>query len=230
MSQSNKESKEQQNKDMVSYEEQLSQMVASIHNTISSPDRGFLKTRGKTFTFPDGHTEDEFDAIVVDYVSTNNYYKDKYDPNNIVPPICFAIGENPHTLVPSENSPERQAESCSVCPLNQWGSDGKGKACKNGRLLAILSPDATQNTDPVFLRIPRTSLKNFDGYVSKLATVLKKPPIGVVTRIKVDKEADYLTIDFELRGTNENIGVAMERRQEMRELLLQEPDISQAAA
>lgn len=230
MSQSSKKQEEQQpSTELQSYDKAMQDMVASIHNTISSPERAFLKTRGKTFTFPDGHSEDEFDGVIVSYVSTNTYYKDRYDPNNIVPPTCFAIGENPATLVPSENAPERQASSCAECPLNQWGSDGKGKACKNGRLLAILPPDATENTDPVFLRVPPTSLKNFDGYVSKIAATLKKPPIGVVTKIKVDKESEYLKLHFEPQGVNQNVGVAMERMAEVKDLLVQEPDLSVAA-
>lgn len=230
MSRSSKEEQEAvTGTDLQSYEEQLSAMVAGIHNTISSPDRSFVKTKGKTFTFPDGHSEDEFNGVIVGYVSTNTYYKERYDPNNISPPACFAIGENPATLVPSDNAPEKQANSCAECPLNQWGSDGRGKACKNGRLLAILPPDATQNTDPVFLRVPPTSLKNFDGYVSKIAAMLKKPPIGVVTRVKVDKDSEYLMLEFEFAGENENVGVAMERLPEIRELLVQEPDLSQAA-
>lgn len=228
MSQSSKD-QGKESKELQSYDKQLQQMVANIHNTISSPDRAFLKTRGKTFTFPDGHTEDEFDAVIVGYVSTNTYYKERYNPDNIVPPTCFAIGDNPAQLVPSPNAPEIQANSCAECPLNQWGSDGKGKACKNGRLLAILPPDAAHNTDPVFLRVPPTSLKNFDGYVSKIAAMLKQPPIGVVTRISVDKSSDYLKLNFEPQGQNKNVGVALERVPEIQELLHQEPDLSQAA-
>ena len=228
---SKKSSEEQsQSTDMVDYEQVQRDLVANIHNTISSPGRKFIKTRGKVFTFPDDeHQAKEFDGIIVSYVSTNTYYKEAYNPNNVVPPTCFAIGENPSSLVPSSNAPEVQAATCAECPLNQWGSDGKGKACKNGRLLAILPPDATAETSPVFLRVPPTSLKVFDSYVAKLASMLNKPPIGVVTTIKVDEQSEYLKLKFEAKGNNENVGVAIERLPEFRELLMQEPDLSQAA-
>lgn len=218
-----------QDQALVSYEQQMKDMVAGIHNTISSPERRFIKTKGKIFTFPDDHTETSFDGIIVNYVSTNTYYAEAYNPNNIVPPTCFAIGENPHSMVPSDNSPQKQAASCGECPMNQWGSDGKGKACKNGRLLAILPPAPSADDAPVFLRVPPTSLRAFDTYVAKLASVLGRPPVGVVTTISVDESSDYLKLKFEAKGNNENVGIAMDRLPEVKDLLMQEPDLSKAA-
>ena len=34
-------------------------------------------------------------------------------------------------LIPSANSPQAQCEDCASCPMNAFGSAGKGKACKN---------------------------------------------------------------------------------------------------
>lgn len=224
-----KQSNEKSSKAVVNYEEQMNQMTQDIHSKISSPERQFIKTRGKVFTFPDEHQEKVFNAIVVDHVATNTYYKNPYNPNDIQPPTCFAIGENPASLVPSENAPEIQAKTCSECPLNQWGSDGKGKACKNGRLAALLAPDATADSSPLFLRVPPTSVRKFDSYVSKVASMFNKPPLGIITEVAVDETSEYLKLKFEAKDQNHNVGVVIDRLPEIKSLLLQEPDLSQAA-
>jgi len=220
--------KAQSSKELVNHDELMKQMATEIHSKISAPERGFIKTRGKVFTFPDDHQEKAFFGVIVDHVATNTYYKDAYNPNDIQPPVCFAIGLDPRKLVPSENAPEIQSENCAECPLNQWGSDGKGKACKNGRLLAILAPDATAETAPVFLRVPPTSVRKYDSYVSKIAQMHEKPPVGVITEISIAEDEDYLKLRFETKGPNPNVGVAIDRMAEIKGLLTQEPDLSQS--
>ena len=92
------------------------------------------------------------ELVVVDFVTTHNFYAGRFDKDNIVPPDCFAIGVDPKNMVPSPNAPNPQAKDCQSCPMNAWGSDGKGKACKNGRKLAVLPPGSgTKSVSATYL-------------------------------------------------------------------------------
>ena len=99
-------------------------------------------TQDKQFSLPDGQKTDELEVVIVDFVARNEFYEGAYDKDNMSPPACFAIGVAPNKLVASDNSPQKQADTCAECPMNAFGSAGKGKACKNGRVLAVLPVDA----------------------------------------------------------------------------------------
>jgi hypothetical protein len=58
--------------------------------------------------------------------------------------------------------------SCSDCPFNQFGSDGgKGKACKNMKLLYILTEG---NMLPLVVSLPPSSLSAYRKYTVGLTT------------------------------------------------------------
>jgi hypothetical protein len=138
------------------------------------------------------------------------------------------VGPEPTTLVPTGNSPNKQADTCAVCPNNQFGSAGKGKACKNTRLLAI-KPMADDDDNIYVLSVPPTSIKAFDSYVHTLAGKHRLPPVGVVTRVTLDKNESFAAPRFEVvRPLNpDELGPFMEARTQARERLVTEPDFSQ---
>jgi hypothetical protein len=128
-------------------QKQLANEVAGLAERTQPPGGNAIRiTQDKHFELPDGRrSPGPIEMIVVDFVSMNRFYEGAYDSKNITPPACFAIGLNPSTLAPSDNSPDKQSDTCAPCPMNQFGSaaNGRGgKACANTRRLAVLAPDA----------------------------------------------------------------------------------------
>ena len=64
------------------------------------------------------------------------------------------------TLVPSDNAPDKQNDSCRGCPMNSSAPPtGSGKARKNTRMLAVLPPDADSDTELWTLKVSPTGIK-----------------------------------------------------------------------
>ena len=187
-------------------------------------------SQSKEFKFPDGTKADSFECVIVDFVSANYFYEGAYDKDNITPPACFAIGSNPLQLVPSDNSPNKQNDTCKGCPMNEFGSSGKGKACKNSRVLAVLPPDASDDTPMWLLKVSPTAIKAFDSYVRSVASTFQMPPVAVVTTVSFDENCEYPSLRFGDPQANENLGVHYARVAEAGELLATEPDVSQYEA
>ncbi len=183
-------------------------------------------TQDKQFSHPDGQKTDELEVVIVDFVARNEFYEGAYDKDNMSPPACFAIGVAPNKLTASDNSPQKQADTCAECPMNAFGSAGKGKACKNGRVLAVLPVDADENTPIWLLKVSPTALKGFDGYVQSVARTFQTPPVGVVTKVTFDDNVTYASLRFGDAVPNENLAVHFARQAEAKELLEQEPDVS----
>lgn len=213
---------------IVSIQEQLKAQVAAQANKIAPPSGINIRiTQDKKFQLPDGSKVDgPLDLVVVDFVSRNSFYEGAYDPNNISPPACFAIHPEPKQMVPSDNSPAKQSDDCASCPMNQFGSAGKGKACKNSRVLAVLPPDADADTPMWLLQVSPTALKGFDGYVGAVARTFQMPPIAVVTSVDFNPNETYASLTFGDPRPNENLAVHFARQAEAKELLMAEPDVS----
>lgn len=164
---------------------------------ISAPSGNKIQaTQGKLFKFPDGTEVSEFECVVVDFVAINKFYADSYDRNNITPPLCYAVNLEPSQLVPVDTSIEKQAESCAKCDLNKFGSAGKGKACQNTRLLAVLPTDADSSTDLMVLSVSPTAIDAFDKYVGSIARTFGVPVRGVVTKVGFNPAKEYASMVF----------------------------------
>lgn len=213
----------------VNYEAEMAKEAAEIASRIGAPGGDTIQvTQDKLFKFPDGtETPGPFDAVIVDFVSGNFFYEGKFDKKNITPPSCFALGTDPKNMVPSSSSPDRQAVDCNVCPNNLFGSDGAGKACKNTRILALLPPDATEETPLWILKVSPTGLKSFDAYVSKIASAFNSGPVKVISAIGFDPNQEYPTVRLGQPKPNPDVGVFFGRREEARKRLLTEPDVTQ---
>lgn len=215
----------------VNYAEQLAKEAAEISKRISTPSGDRVRfNSNRALVTPDGNEGEELEVVVIDFVSSNLFYDGPFDRDNPQPPGCFAIGAEPSLLVPSPNSPNKQAETCSACPNNQFGSAGKGKACKNTRLLAI-TPVALDGEEPPIwiMSVPPTSVKAFDAYVKSLSAKHKTVPVGVVTRITLDQSVQFAAPRFDvvrpLKATEYEM--YMPRREEANTRLMAEPDVSQ---
>lgn len=223
----------------VNYEEQLAKEAAEIAKRIAAPTGDRIRfNANRAFITPDGMEGEALEVVIVDFVSSNLFYDGLFDRDNPQPPACFAIGSEPSMLVPSTNSPNKQADSCTVCPNNQFNSapNGKGKACKNTRLLALIpitALDTPEQEAPIWiLSVPPASLKAFDGYVHSLASKHRTTPAGVVTQITLDPANTFASPRFAVeRPLQPNeLGVFMPRRGEANQRLMVEPDVSQYVA
>lgn len=203
------------------------QLAELANRTAPASGISIRVTQDKQFMLPNGtKTAGPLDLVIVDFAARNEFYEGAYDPKAITPPICFALGTNPIRLVPSDNSPAKQAEECSSCPMNVFGSAGTGKACKNARVLAVLPPDADADTPLWLLKVSPTALKGFDGYVNSVARTYQVAPVGVVTQVSFDPSVTYAKLIFSDPQPNENLAEHFGRQGEAQALLLVEPDVS----
>ena len=214
---------------VVSIQDALRAQAAAVAEKTAPPGGNAIRvTQDKQFILPDGtKTPGPLQLVVVDFSSKNAFYERAFDPKAIAPPACFAIGSNPLKLVPSDNAPLKQAADCASCPMNAFGSDGDGKACKNTRVLAVLPPDADENTPMWILSTSATANKGFDGFVTSVARVFQMPPVGVITTVGFDSNVTYAKLVFSDPQPNPHVDIHFGRQEEAKAMLSVEPDVSQ---
>lgn len=133
---------------------------------------------GIAFTVPGlsgDEMEKELTGIILDYTTPRAYW-DTPDPVEGTPPVCYSKD----SLISTEG------KSCAHCPFNDFGSkDGEtnAKACKESVELFLLRPD---NIMPVIVRIPVSSKRIFQRYMTRLISRMI-PISGVVTKITLEK-------------------------------------------
>lgn len=176
----------------------------------------FLSFRGGVISYQQAPVPgNKLPAVILDFRRVNAYYPGAFDPENPQPPICYAIGEEPHEMVPADDSAKKQATSCDACPMNKFGSaeKGRGKACKNGIRIALVhadhlsTPQSMADANVVLANIPPTSLPSFANYVNAL-DAMGKQPFQVSTQIGAapDPKSQF-KITFELLGDIKNKAV-----------------------
>lgn len=212
--------------------EQLRAESDEVAKRIQAPGGDLIKlTKDKHFKLPDGTKHPgPLSIVILDFVSTNKFFDRPYKEGEVTPPACFAIGLEPTSLIPSKNSPDKQAATCKDCPNNQFGSKGDGKACGNHRLLAVVAGTGDDGADPeaplYMLQVSPTGVKAFDGYVSTIRGQYQVPPIGVVTDIYFDPSSEYQSLRFGNPQPNVNLEMHFGRRTAARARLMTEPDVS----
>lgn len=214
---------------IVSIKEALQAQAAAMGERVAPAGGSAIRvTQDKQFLLPDGtKTPGPLELVIVDFIAKNSFYEGAFDPKAITPPACFAIGQNPLKLVPSANSPLGQSAECNACPNNQFGSNGSGKACKNSRVLAVLPPDADENTPLWTLATSATANKGFDGFVSSVARVFQMPPVGVIATVSFDPNETYAKLVFSDPQPNAKVTEHFGRQEEAKAMLTVEPDVSQ---
>lgn len=202
--------------------------VAALRARLMAPSGDKIKISNKQFKLPSGDTLDFLDVVIVDFVYFNSYYESAFDSNNIVPPNCFAIHPEPKTICPSANAPDKQAEACAGCWANEFGSNGKGKACQNRVLIAVLPTDAKEDTPFAVLDISPTAVKGFSSYLTGVAR-MGKMPHEVVTHVECNPATKHDVAIFDLSEELEDagfLGMVESRLGEARDRLMTEPDTS----
>lgn len=138
----------------------------------------------------------ELDVIAIDSVFENQYNPEKYDPDNPQPPVCYAFGRDEEELAPHPECADPQHETCKGCPHNEFGTadNGKGKACKNTRRIAVipgdtLEEDVLRTAEAAYIRLPVTSVKGWASFVKMVKAMTGLPTLGVVATISTVPDA-----------------------------------------
>lgn len=174
----------------------------------------FLSIRGKDFSFQGDSFGDGMRVVILDYVFENAWYDGPYREDDPSAPACYAVSpldpEKNAGVTPAEGCPKPQADACMECERNAWGSDpkgGRGKDCKNGIKLAVISAevgdggltaDYVRKTTVATLRLPPKSAKGFKGMLRKVTEGLGYPLFSVTVKLGFDEGADYPIVTFDI--------------------------------
>lgn len=182
------------NKEMISIQEQIKQQVAALQE--STADKSITVNRQGNFQV--GVVESKSNTlkvVILGFVHNAAWWEKSWTPGQSAIPDCAATGEintqyaeaarppmvksfdelEPR-IIEGENEDgeprEPQAAVCGECPNNVFGSgpNGKGKACKNSYILAVLPADDPEGHIHK-VRISASGLKHFHEYLKTLATV-----------------------------------------------------------
>lgn len=168
-------------------------------------------------------------VIILDAVRERTFYAQKYDASaeHNAPPVCYAFGRTDEEMAPHPSMQvdldyfQPQNDVCSSCPNNEWGSSdtGRGKACSERRRMALLpagyyqpkkgsrdfelqlfdDPNHYANADIAYLKLNVMSVKDYARYVTNLASSLRRPPMGVITRVYLEPDPkSQFKVKFEM--------------------------------
>lgn len=224
---------------VANWDEELAKHAAAAAQTEASTATGnFFSVKGGILAWNGSPMKNnEMAVIVLDSVLENIYYGSDFDQDDPKGPRCFAFGREEKDMIPHEAATEagtNPSDACNGCPMNEFGTadKGKGKACRNVRRLALIPAggfDKSGQFEPEedtgvyddaqmgFLKLPVTSVKGYAAYVKTLASTMKRPPLGVFTKIKVVPDANtQFKVTFEALGLvpNELMAPIMTRKQE----------------
>lgn len=219
-------------------DQELQNEVADLKQQVGQASGNKIKVDPSgAFILPSGEDlGDEINVVVVDFVTRNTFYSGPYVQGNVSPPDCYAIGKNLGAMEPEDDSPDKQHDGpCATCSLNQYGSglNGKSKACKNSRVLAVVlvdpeDPKAAAALDaPLYtLELPPTAIKSFDGAVTAVARSISGPPVKAVLTVRARNVGTYALISFHDPLPNPDYAVHYARRGEVQDMLFRKPDFA----
>jgi len=116
------------------------------------------------FEMPDGEKVSDFEGLIIKKKMNNAYWNDSFEESGGNEfPDCFSKDG----VYPDPRVEHPKHRNCAQCPMNAFGSGegGKGKACKNTRVLYILVND---NVIPYRLTLSPMNMKPFDMYITVL--------------------------------------------------------------
>jgi hypothetical protein len=229
---------------LVKWDEELAKQAEIAAGMEANTGGGqFFSLRGGILSWQDAPLPNNQMAVVIlDSIFENVYYEGKYDPDTPQGPTCFALGRDEKTMRPHQiaiDAGNQQHDQCAGCPMNEWGSSdvGRGKACRNTRRLAMI-PAGTFNqagkfglfeeeehfasTAIGFMKLPVTSVKGYSSFVKQVAGALRRPPFGIVTKVKVvpDPKTQFkVTFEPIMNIPDELMGTIMKRHEEAKSII-----------
>ena len=174
---------------------------------------GYIGTKNGVFKFNDTNLEELPPMLILGASFENAFYEGAFDPDNPSSPKCFALAREEKLLAPPESLGDKRqslqsdpaADTCAGCWANSFGSavQGRGKACKNIRRLALLPADrldarALQEVEGAMLRLPVTSIKNYSSFANKVTKGIGVPLFMMRVRISIEPDTkSQFKITFE---------------------------------
>lgn len=169
----------------------------------------FPSGKSTSYELPDGNggtnPQKTFQGVIIDHYPAKAWWAEKYSGGS-VPPSCSSRdlihGEGP-------NCPSASGK-CADCPMNQFGtalnqdgSRGRGKACKE---MHLVFPLINGEPLPFQLTITPTSLKNFGEYLGKRILMAGYEPHEIMTEFALEPAKSGDGIDY-MKATFKRVGV-----------------------
>ena len=137
--------------------------------------------------------EKTVEGVLIHHHDANAYWPEgsEYDENTA--PLCSSVDGKQGIGEPGG--------LCATCALNLYGSapEGRGKACKNMRMLYLLQ---SGESIPIQISLPPTSLKPFKTFINQAFLLRRRPSYSSVIQIGLRKENnggnDYSVATFRL--------------------------------
>ena len=175
--------------DMASIAEQLKAQSLAQQDTSEAAGGSLIKASHSGFTVPGvGDVEAPLQVVILGFVSMKTYYDKPYNPNEIHPPACAALGIGTfESLVPQADSPDKVNDTCLGCAFNEFGTSntGKGKKCSDYKVLAFMLPDAKVD-DPIYtVRISPSGLTEFNAYTNRLNKRYQLPTVAFISELGI---------------------------------------------
>lgn len=129
----------------------------------------------------------EIVGVILDHHPVNAYWANKFAGGN-EPPDCSSYdGKQGVDMATGE------VRDCASCPYNRFGSDDRGKACKNIHRIFMLREGSPV---PMMLPLPPTSLRYMRDYIAKRVILKGLRCWQVVTRVTLKKERNASGIAY----------------------------------
>lgn len=183
-------------------EEIKSLLAVAAKESIQNESKGLqvISLKGKRFSAGDIKLGTELAVVVLADTYDNAWYDAPYKEDVINAPACFAIGTDEAMLAPHATSPKPQSEDCESCDKNAFGSssNGKGKACRNGRRL-LVAPFTDGDVDlanTALISLAPTSLKGYSKHKRVTASLYNLPVFAIGTRLSFDDDKAYPVLEF----------------------------------
>ena len=213
---------------LVSVQEAMKAELAGLASrTDGSPKK--IKYEGDKFTLPSGAMfQAPMRAVIVDFNTQHSLFEGSYVKGKVSPIICAANGDNPKEMKPYGSIADPQCGDCTGCWANQFesASQGKGKACKQVRTLALLVEDAQGVIDPngpiYLMQTNVTANKIFDAFVKSVAAVFQTPPVGVTVELGIAAEAKWDYVTYNNPVANDDLVACYARKAEAKAMLAEE--------
>lgn len=229
---------------LVKWDEELAKQAEVAAGMEANTGGGqFFSTKGGVLSWQDAPLPgNQMAVVILDSVLENVFYEGRYDPDVPQGPTCFAFGREEKTMAPHQLVIDAGNEQCGAsglcagCPMNEFGTAevGKGKACRNTRRLGMIpagtfnaagkfelneDEDHYETTAVGFMKLPVTSVKGYASFVKQVAGALRRPPFGIVTKVKVvpDPKSQFKVV-FEpiMNLPDELMGAIMKRHEEVK--------------
>lgn len=151
----------------------------------------------------------KLECVIVGSCALNAWYGTDYDPNDRQPPDCyaFAIVNDDPEMAPHASASNKQAEKCSECEKNVFGSakTGRGKACSNNIRIGVLTAKDVEDTEGIATaelatgKISPTNLVHYKKYVDNVIEEYGRPPWAVVTEVSShDDPKTQIRLEFRM--------------------------------